>query len=133
MSVNEYFIGQKASLKKAFTDADVKAFASISGDCNPIHLDEEYAANSMFKARIVHGFLAGSLISAVFGTLLPGPGAIYLHQDMDFRKPVYLDEEITAEVEVTKINLEKRVVHFSTRCVKTDGTAVIEGTAVLKV
>ena len=103
----------------------------MSLDKNDIHLDEEYAQKTIFKTRIVHGFLSGSLISAVIGTLLPGRGAIYLHQDMDFKKPVYLNEEITAKVIVEKINEEKHVYYLKTQCfnnsgeIKTDGNAII--------
>ena len=88
MRIEEFYVGQSASLKKVFSSDDVKVFAELSLDKNPIHLDETYAGQSLFGKRIVHGFFVGSLISAVFGTVLPGEGAIYLHQEMNFRKPV---------------------------------------------
>ena len=133
MRIDNYQIGQTASLKKAFSDEEVEAFSKLTLDKNPIHLDEEYATQSRFGKRIVHGFLVGSLISAVFGTKLPGEGAIYLHQEMDFRKPVYHGDEITATVTITEINKEKSVLYFDTRCENQKGEIVIEGKAVLKV
>ena len=102
-------IGQTASLTKAFTEKDVELFADLSLDKNELHINDEYAKESVFKQRIVHGFMSGSLISAVIGTILPGKGAINLHQDMDFKKPVYIGEEITAVVEVEHLKEEKRI------------------------
>lgn len=89
-------IGDSASLTKTFSDADVRAFAEISGDKNPVHLDEAYAAGTRFKQRIVHGMLTAGLISAVLGTQLPGPGSVYLRQSIDFRTPVLIGDTITA-------------------------------------
>lgn len=125
-------VGQTASLTKSFSTEDVEAFANLSMDKNRLHLDEQYAQNSIFHRRIVHGFLSGSLISAVIGTILPGEGAIYLHQDMDFRRPVYHDEQITAVVTVERVNEEKRICHLSTQCVNNQGEVKIEGTAIIK-
>jgi len=133
MNIEDFYIGQSASLTKVFKSDEVKAFAEMSLDKNPIHLDEDYAEHSRFGRRIVHGFLVGSLISAVFGTQLPGEGAIYLHQEMDFRKPVYHDDEITAIVTVTNIRKDKSILYFNTRCENNKGEVVIEGKAVLKV
>ncbi len=133
MRIDNYQIGQTASLKKAFSDEEVEAFSELTLDKNPIHLDEEYAMQSRFGKRIVHGFLVGSLFSAVFGTKLPGEGAIYLHQEMDFRKPVYHGDEITATVTITEINKEKSVLYFDTKCENEHGDIVIEGKAILKV
>ena len=133
MRIDNYQIGQTASLKKAFSDEEVEAFSELTLDKNPIHLDEEYAMQSRFGKRIVHGFLVGSLFSAVFGTKLPGEGAIYLHQEMDFRKPVYHGDEITATVTITEINNGKSLLYFDTRCENQKGEIVIDGKAVLKV
>ena len=133
MSIEDFYIGQSASLTKVFRSDEVVAFAEMSLDKNPIHLDQDYAEHSRFGRRIVHGFLVGSLISAVFGTQLPGEGAIYLHQEMDFRKPVYHDDEITAIVTVTNIRKEKSILYFDTRCENNKGEVVIEGKAILKV
>ena len=133
MKIDDFYIGQSASLKKVFDSDEVMTFAQLSLDKNPIHIDEEYAARSLFGKRIVHGFLVGSLISAVFGTKLPGEGAIYLHQEMDFRKPVCHGDEITATVTVTDIRKDKSILYFDTKCENDRGEVVIEGKAVLKV
>lgn len=133
MRIDDFYIGQSASLKKTFDSDEVALFAALSLDKNPIHLDEDYAEKSMFGRRIVHGFLVGSLISAVFGTKLPGEGAIYLHQEMNFRKPVYHGDEITATVEVTDIRKDKSILYFSTICKNERGEVVIDGKAILKV
>lgn len=133
MKIDSFYIGQAASLKKVFNTEDVIAFSELSLDKNPIHLNESYAEQSRFGKRIVHGFLVGSLISAVFGTLLPGEGAIYLHQEMNFRKPVYHGDEITATVTITEVKKEKSILCFDTRCENDRGEIVIEGKAVLKV
>lgn len=133
MSIEDFYVGQSASLTKVFKSDEVEAFAEMSLDKNPIHLDEDYAEHSRFGRRIVHGFLVGSLISAVFGTQLPGEGAIYLHQEMDFRKPVFHNDEITAIVTVTNIRKDKSILYFDTRCENNKGEVVIEGKAVLKV
>ncbi len=133
MKIEEFYIGQTASLKKTFIYDEVKAFAELSLDKNPIHLNEAYAEQTIFGRRIVHGFLVGSLISAVFGTVLPGEGAIYLHQEMNFRKPVYHGEEITATVTLTNIRKEKSILYFDTKCENGRGEIVIDGNAVLKI
>lgn len=133
MNIDDFYIGQTASLKKVFKSDEVMAFADLSLDTNPIHIDENYAEHGRFGKRIVHGFLVGSLISAVFGTKLPGEGAIYLHQEMDFRKPVFHGDEITATVKVTYIRKDKFIVYFDTKCENDKGEVVIDGKAILKV
>lgn len=133
MKIEEFYVGQSASLKKVFNSDEVRAFAELSLDRNPIHLDDIYAEQSRFGQRIVHGFFVGSLISAVFGTVLPGEGAIYLHQEMNFRKPVYHGDEITATVVVTNIKIEKSILYFDTKCENERGEIVIDGSAVLKI
>ena len=133
MRIEEFYIGQSASLKKTFKTDEVLAFADLSLDKNPMHIDEDYATHSFYGKRIVHGFFVGSLISAVFGTILPGEGAIYLHQEMNFRKPVFHGDEITATVTVTKIKVDKSILYFDTKCENERGEVVIDGSAVLKV
>lgn len=133
MNINNFYVGQTASLKKMFRSEDVEAFANLSMDCNPLHLDQQYAEQSLFGKRIVHGFLVGSLISGVLGTKLPGDGAIYLHQEMNFRKPVFHGEEITATVVVTGIRKDKSILYLDTKCENDRGEVVIEGKAILKV
>ena len=125
-------IGQTAQLSKTITDEDVRRFAELSLDTNPVHLDEEYARQSLFGQRISHGMLYGSLISAVLGTKLPGPGCIYLSQTFKFSKPVFLGDTITAQVEITALNEEKRLVTLNTSCLNQQGQPVLTGEAVLK-
>ena len=133
MNIEDFYIGQSASLRKVFRSDEVMAFADLSLDKNPIHIDEEYAGHSRFGKRLVHGFFVGSLISAVFGTKLPGEGAVYLHQEMNFRKPVFHGDEITATVTLTNIRSDKSILYFDTKCENNRGEVVIEGKAILKV
>ena len=131
--MSKFQIGQKASIEKAFTDEDVRTFANISLDKNPVHLNQDYAEKTMFKGRIVHGFLTGSLISAIIGTILPGEGTIYLNQTMNFRKPVRIGERITATVEIVGIREDKNILTLNTYCENERGEMVIEGSAIVKV
>ncbi len=109
-TVNELQVGQFAEVTKTFTEDDVNKFGEVSGDLNPAHLNEEYAKGTIFKSRIVHGMLVGSLFSAILGTQLPGLGSIYTYQSLKFTKPVYLNEKITAIVTVKEINIERNRV-----------------------
>jgi len=131
--MKKYRIGQKAKIKKYISEKDVLQFAHLVEDNNPIHLDEEFAKNSIFGKRIVHGMFGSSLISAVLGTKLPGPGAIYLSQTLQFLAPVFIDDTITAEVEVIKIRNDKPIIIFKTSCLNQNGDMVLEGEAVMKV
>lgn len=124
-------IGQRASLTKIISGDDVKHFAEISMDHNPIHLDEEYAKTTIFGRKIVHGFLVGSFISAVLANKLPGHGSIYLNQEMNFKKPVFIGDEITAEVEIIEI-IKPTIYKLATKCVNQNGEVVIDGFAVIK-
>jgi 3-hydroxybutyryl-CoA dehydratase len=125
-------IGQTAELSKKVTDEMVRAFAEISEDRNPAHLDDEYAKASFFKQRIAHGMLGAGLISAVMAMKLPGPGAIYLSQNLKFKAPVYIGDTMTAKAEVVELNDSKKIVTLNTTVVKQDGTVVIEGQAMIK-
>jgi 3-hydroxybutyryl-CoA dehydratase len=127
-----YQVGDKAEMKKTFTPEEVELFAVLSTDKNPIHLDEEYSATTIFKKRIVHGSFVGSMISSVLGNQLPGNGSIYLAQNMSFKRPVYLNDEITCKVEITEINHEKSIYKLSTNCFNHNNEMVIEGNAVIK-
>lgn len=124
-------IGERASLTRTLTEEDVLAFARLTGDTNPLHLDEAYARTTRFGSRIVPGLLTAGLISALLGTELPGPGAIYLAQRLQFLGPVYLGDTVTATVEVIAYREDKRVVTLRTACVTQRGDQVIEGEAVL--
>lgn len=133
MNFKELKIGMSYELVKSFSQDDVKAFALLSMDNNPIHLDQEYARNSLFKRNIVHGFLVGSLFSAIIGTKMPGEGSIYLNQSMVFRKPVFWDQTVRAVVKVEELYPEKHRVLLSTNCYDTENNVLIEGTALVKV
>ena len=124
-------IGDRASTTKTFTDADVRTFAEISGDNNPLHIDDEYAARTRFGRRLVHGILTGGMISALLGMQLPGPGSVYIKQTLNFRAPVYIGDTITATVTVAKIRAAKPIVTLNTVCKNQDGKVVIDGEAIL--
>lgn len=133
MSPLEFEPGQKATWTKTITEADVYAFAGITGDFNPLHVDREYAAGSRFGERIAHGMLTAGLISAVLGMQLPGPGGIFLSQSLKFLKPVRFGDTITAEAEVLSYRPERRILTLRTICTNQRGEAVIEGEAALLV
>ena len=116
----------------SFTQKDVDAFAAISGDRNPIHLDAEYASKSIFGRRIVHGFLAGSVFSKVFGTFWPGEGTIYLFQELSFRAPVFVDTEYVARFIVEEVYPQKHRGLISSNLETLDGKQVIVGKAFLQ-
>ncbi|MEP7290713.1 MAG: MaoC family dehydratase [Chloroflexota bacterium] len=124
-------VGDSASRTKTMTDADVQDFARASGDSNPVHLDDAYAATTPFGRRIAHGMLTGSLISAVLGNDLPGHGTIYLGQEFRFKAPVFVGDTVTATVEVTAYREDKRIATLRTTCTNQDGVLVIEGQAVV--
>ena len=96
--------GMEESVSKTITDADIAAFADLSGDVNPVHLDDAFAASTIFKKRIAHGFLTGALFSTVLGTKLPGPGCVYISQTMKFKAPVYIGDEVVATCKVTSVD-----------------------------
>ncbi|UCH44771.1 MAG: MaoC family dehydratase [Nitrospiraceae bacterium] len=126
-------VGNRASLSKAFTEEDVLQFANISADTNPIHLDKNFAADSVFGQRVVHGMLIASLFSALVGVKLPGEGTIYLGQSLNFKAPVFIDEQVTASVEIVKIREDKPIVTLRTLCINSEGRTVVDGEAVVKV
>ena len=128
-------IGQSASISKTITDKDVEAFADIVGDHNPVHLDEEYAKNTIFGRKIVHGMFGASLISATIGTKLPGNGTIYLNQSLSFKRPVYINDTIEAIVTVQNIvtKNEKLIITLDTICKDSNDEAVIDGQATVLV
>lgn len=125
-------VGMSASYAKTVTEADVILFAGISGDNNPLHLNEEFAATSPFKARIVHGLFTAALISTVAGTKLPGPGAVYLNQSLRFRAPVMIGDTVHATVTVREVIAEKRRLVCDTVCT-VRGKVVLEGEALYMV
>lgn len=130
--IDEISEGMSAVFSKTVTEADIVLFAGISGDTNPVHLDEEFAKPSLFKGRIAHGMLTAGFISAVFGTKLPGPGCIYLSQTMKFKAPVRIGDTVVARCTATAVDLAKGRATFAT--VATVGeTVVLEGEAMLLV
>ncbi len=135
MPLDGYYIedlepGMTATFGKTITDADILMFAGVSGDTNPVHLNEEFAAGTPFHGRIVHGMLTASLVSTVLGTKLPGPGCIYVSQSMRFLAPVRAGDTVRAEVTLRSVDREKKRAVFDTAC-KVLGKNVREGEAVL--
>jgi 3-hydroxybutyryl-CoA dehydratase len=122
-------VGDQGSFSKTVSEEDVLRFAEITGDFNPVHVDAEFARNSLFKERIAHGFLTGALISTVFGTILPGPNTIYLNQELNFKAPVKIGDTITAECEVLQKNDAKKIMKFKTQVKNQEGTVVLDGQA----
>ncbi len=126
-------IGDNFSTSKQITDAVVRAFAELSGDYNPIHMDEEFAKSTQFGRRIAHGMISGALISAVLGFHLKERRVVYLSQTMKFVAPVFLDDTVTATATVTNIREDKLIVTFETVCTKQTGETTLAGEAVLMV
>jgi len=125
-------VGTQATLVRTITEDDILLFALVSGDRNPIHLDPEYAEKTFFGQRVAHGFLIGSLISAVLGNELPGPGTIYLGQTLKFLAPIHIGDTITVNVEVAALREEKRILTLTTSCTNQLGTVVLSGEATVK-
>lgn len=123
-------VGRTAEMTRVVGEADIQAFADVSGDENPVHLDEAYARTTTFGQRIAHGMLSGAYISAVLGTRLPGPGAIYLSQSFRFRRPVRIGDAVTARVTVKALDERRGHVTLETVC-EVDGRAVVDGEAVV--
>lgn len=125
-------VGQSATFAKTVSEADILMFAGVSGDTNPVHLDAEYAATTPFKERIAHGMLSAGLISAVLGTKLPGPGAIYVGQTLKFKAPVRIGDTVTAKAEVIELDPGKKRVVLRTTCA-IKGRTVVDGEATVMV
>ena len=131
--IEEMNVGDSAELAKTVSDADIVAFAGITGDFNPVHIDDAAAKESMFGERIAHGILSAGFISAVIGMRLPGPGCIYLSQTLRFTKPVRIGDTVTARVEVIEVLATKRRVRLATTCRNQNGDLVVEGEAVVMI
>ena len=129
ITINEMKIGDSASFTKTVTDTDVYMFAGITGDFNPAHVNQVEAEKGMFGKRIAHGMLSAGFISAVLGTMLPGPGTIYMGQELRFTKPVAIGDTITATVTVAEMIIEKNRVTLDTVCTNQNGEIVIKGKA----
>ncbi|PID49969.1 MAG: enoyl-CoA hydratase [Proteobacteria bacterium] len=129
----EVKLGESASLTRSFSEQDVQLYADLSGDHNPVHLDADFAAATQFGQRIVHGMLVGSLFTALLGEELPGRGSIYMTQNLTFKAPVYLDQVVTAKVEVTAIHEKRPIVTLATTVVDQDGKTLVQGEAIMYV
>ncbi len=127
--ISEIKVGDQASFQKTITETDVYLYAGITGDLNPAHINEISAQGSLFKGRIAHGMLTAGLISAVLGMQLPGPGTIYMGQELKFLAPVRFNDTILATVEVIEMNVEKNRIKLSTRCTNQEGVVVLSGVA----
>ena len=125
-------VGMVDVFAKTITEADILAFSGVSGDTNPVHLNEEFAENTIFGGRIAHGILTAGLISTVIGTKLPGPGCIYVNQSLKFKAPVRAGDTVTAEVEIVELIPEKKFIKLRTVCI-VGGKIVIDGEATIMV
>jgi acyl dehydratase len=124
-------VGQTASMRRTITEADVVLFGSVTGDLNPVHVDELAARESRFGKRIAHGMISAGLISAVLGMQMPGPGTVYIKQSLNFRRPIFINDTVTTLVEVTAIREDKPIATLSTTVTNQDGEVVVEGEAVV--
>ena len=130
LCLEDLSVGQRAESSHVVTAADIEAFAAVSGDNNPLHLDEAYAATTRFGGRIAHGMLSASYVSALIATELPGPGAIYLSQSLKFHRPVRIGDAVTTRVQITAIDEADARVTLATRCL-VDGKIVLSGDALV--
>jgi 3-hydroxybutyryl-CoA dehydratase len=130
-TIDELRIGDAAEFAKTVSESDVYLYAGVTGDFNPAHLNEVYAKKTHFKTRIVQGMLTAGFISGLLGTGLPGPGTVYIRQELDFLAPVHMGDTITARVEVVEIVKETNRVTVRTTCVNQEGTVVVDGRAVV--
>lgn len=130
-TIKEINIGDKAFFQKTISESDVYLYAGITGDINPAHINEVYAKETFFKGRIAHGMLTAGFVSAVLGMYLPGPGTIYISQDLKFTAPVRFGDTIKAEAEVIEIIEEKNRVKLNTICSNQDGEIVLKGAAIV--
>jgi len=124
-------IGQKYAYSFSYTQEQVDEFARVTGDNNPVHLDEEFASKSIFKRRIAHGMLGASILSKVFGTLFPGNGTIYLNQTLNFLRPMYVEEVYEAVFEVKELISDKNRAIISTTIINSEGKSVLSGEATI--
>ena len=124
-------IGQHAKYVRTVTSEDIEMFGQVSGDYNPLHFNEDWAKTTMFKGRIAHGILTATYVSTVIGMKLPGPGTIYISQNMKFRRPVRIGDTITARVEVISKNDEKEFLTLKTACINQEDKVVLDGEAVV--
>jgi len=130
-TIEELNVGDTARFSKTVSESDVYLFAGVTGDLNPAHVNEDYAKDTFFKTRIAHGMLSASFISTVIGTMLPGPGTIYMRQEVSFKAPVKFGDTVTAIVEVAEIMADKKQVRLKTYCINQENTTVVDGEALV--
>ena len=130
-TIEEIKVGDTAKFSKTVSESDVYLFAGVTGDLNPAHVSEDFAKDTFFKTRIAHGMLSASFISTVIGTMLPGPGTIYMRQEANFLAPVKFGDTITAIVEVAEIIADKKRVRLKTYCINQEKTIVVDGEALV--
>ncbi len=130
-TISEIKVGDAAEFTKTISEADVYLYAGVTGDLNPAHVNEDYAKKTFFKTRIAHGMLTAGFISAIFGTQLPGPGTIYIRQELSFMAPVFFGDTITARAEVVEVNTEKNRLRIKTTCRNQEGIIVLDGEALV--
>ncbi|MGD8986368.1 MAG: MaoC family dehydratase [Desulfobacteraceae bacterium] len=130
-TIDELGVGERAEFSKTVSESDIYLYAGLTGDFNPAHINEVYAEKTFFKTRIAHGMLTIGFVSTVIGNKLPGPGTIFLRQEMDFLAPVRIGDTITAQVEVSEILPEKKRVRLKTTCINQEGIKVLDGDAIV--
>lgn len=130
-TIDQIKMGDAAELTKTVSETDIYLYAGITGDFNPAHVNETYAQTTFFKTRIAHGMLTAGFISAILGTKFPGPGTIYLKQDLSFMAPVMIGDTITARAEVVEVVAEKNRVRLKTTCTNQQGKIVLDGEALV--
>jgi 3-hydroxybutyryl-CoA dehydratase len=130
-TIDELRIGDAAEFTKTISESDIYLFAGVTGDLNPAHINESYAQNTFFKTRIAHGMLLAGFISAVIGMKLPGPGAIYIRQELKFLAPARIGDTITARAEVSQMQSEKNRVTLRTTCINQENTLIMDGEATI--
>lgn len=131
ITIDQIKVGDAAELTKTVSETDIYLYAGITGDFNPAHLNETYAQTTFFKTRIAHGMLTAGFISAILGTKYPGPGTIYLKQELSFMAPVMIGDTITAKAEVVEVTAEKNRVRLKTTCTNQQGKVVLDGEALV--
>ena len=130
-TIKELKVGERAKFTKTISESDVYLYAGVTGDLNPAHINEEYAKKTFFKTRIAHGLLSAGLISTVLGNELPGPGSVYIRQELNFLAPVHMGDTVTARAEVIEILSEENRVKLKTSCINQNGVTVLDGEAMV--
>ena len=130
-TIEELHVGDQAEFSKTISESDIYLYAGITGDFNPAHVNEAYAAKTFFKTRIAHGMLLGGFISAIFGNQLPGPGTIYIRQELNFLRPVHIGDTLIARAEIVEVLTEKNRIRLKTTCVNQDGILLVDGEAIV--